>query len=440
MDGSVAVVRRHFFRQQNRVFVVVTIPRHKGDGHVLTQSQLAQIGRGAIGHHIATLQYIAGFDHRALVDIGGLVGAGEFHQIVNIHAHFAGCGFVIMHAHHNTVGIHIFHNTAATGHNRGGRVNRHSALDAGADHRFFRAQAGHCLTLHVGTHQGAVGIVMLQKRNQRSGHRYHLTGGHVHILHAVGRGHNGFAFFTTSYQVAGEHAVFIQRGIGLGNHIAAFFNGRQIIDFIAHLAICYTAVRRFQETVFIGARIHRQRIDQADVRAFRSFNRAHAAIMSGVHVAHLKAGALTGQTARTQGRYAAFVGDFGKRIGLIHKLAQLAGAEKFFNGGGNRFGINQIMRHQVFRFCLVQTLFHRALNTRQAAAELVFSELAHRAHTTVAQMVDVVHFAVTVAQFHQSGNRCHDVFYAQHKATFIGCTGKGFIQQAAIPRSRLRFA
>ena len=45
-----------------------------------------------------------------------------------------------------------------------------------------RAQAGHGLALHVGAHQGAVGVVMLQEGNQTGRHADHLARGDVDVL------------------------------------------------------------------------------------------------------------------------------------------------------------------------------------------------------------------------------------------------------------------
>ncbi|CNP95075.1 Uncharacterised protein [Neisseria gonorrhoeae] len=207
VNRSIAVVRSHFFGNQNRVFVVVTVPRHEGDGHILTQSQFAQIGGRAVGHQIAALQNIACFDSRTLVDVGRLIGTGEFNQIVNIDTHFAGSRFVVMDTDHNAVGIDILDHAASAGNDCSSRVNGNGTLDTGTDHRFFRTQTRHCLTLHVGTHQCAVRVIVFQERNQGCRNGYHLTGCHVHILDAVGRCHNGFAFFTTGNQIANQIAV-----------------------------------------------------------------------------------------------------------------------------------------------------------------------------------------------------------------------------------------
>ena len=158
-----------------------------------------------------------------------------------------------------------------------------------------------------------------------------------------------------------------------------------------------------------------------------------------MYVSHLKACTFASQTARAQCRYTAFMSYFRQWVGLIHKLAQLAGAEEFFNRGRNRFRIDQVMRHQVLRFCLVQTLFNCTFYTSQTAAELVFSQLTHRTNTTITQVVNIVYFTMTVTQFNQCSNGSNDVFNAQNVTAFFRCTSQSFVQQTAIPRVLLCF-
>ena len=82
--------------------------------------------------------------------------------------------------------------------------------------------------------------------------------------------------------------------------------------------------------------IHRERgevADEADVRAFRRLDRAHPAVVAGVHVTDLEAGARSREeTARAEGREAPLVREAGERVGLVHELAQLAGAEELLDG------------------------------------------------------------------------------------------------------------
>ena len=436
MDRGVAVVSYHLLGDQDRILEVVAVPRHEGDGHVLTQCQLADIGRGAVSHHVTTRNQVTYLHDRTLVDVGVLVGTGEFGQVVDVYTHFTGHGFFVVHAYHNTVRINVVHHTATTGDHGGTRIDSHIALDTGTHEGFFRAQARYGLTLHVGAHQGTVCIVMLQERNQRGRNGYHLAGRHVHVLYAVWRSQNGFAFFTASHQLVDQVTGFVQLGVGLGDHVAAFFDGGQVIDLVGYLAINDLAVRGFQETELVGTCVHGQRVDQTDVRAFRRFDRAHAAVVGRVYVTHFEAGAFAGQTTRAQGRYTALVGHFGQRVGLIHELRQLAGAEEFLDRGRNRLGVDQVMRHQVVGFSLVQTLFHGTLNTYQASAELVLGQFAYRTHTTVAQVIDIVHFATAVTQFAQDGNHGNNVFGRQHAVGHVTTVAELLTDQGLEPLRR----
>ena len=82
----------------------------------------------------------------------------------------------------------------------------------------------------------------------------------------------------------------------------------------------------------------RQVADEADVRTFGRLDRAHPAVVAGVHVTHLEAGPLTRQTTRAEGREATLVREPRERVRLVHELAQLARAEEFLDGRDHRAG------------------------------------------------------------------------------------------------------
>ena len=85
--------------------------------------------------------------------------------------------------------------------------------------------------------------------------------------------------------------------------------------------------------------------------------------MRDVHVAHLEAGALARQAARAQRGHAALVRDLGQRVGLVHELRQLRGAEELLQRGGDRLGVDQVVRHERILLGLAQALFHGLLDT-----------------------------------------------------------------------------
>ena len=413
VDRGVAVVGHHLLGDHHRVLEVVAVPGHERDQHVLPQGQLAEVGRCAVGDHVAGSQPVALGDNRTLVDVGVLVAAGVLDEVVDVHAHFARRGFLVVDADHHPVGIDVVDDTAAQRSDDRARVHRTGALDAGTNQRFLRTQAGHGLTLHVGAHQRAVRVVVLKERNQRGGHRHDLRRRHVDVLHAVGRDQLGLAVDAHRHQLAGQAAFLVQLGVGLSDDVAALFDGRQEVDLVGELLVLDLAVRGLQEAELVQAGIERQRVDQTDVRTFRRLDRADAAVVGRVHVAHLEAGTLTRQTARAQGRDTALVGDLRQRVGLVHELGQLAGTEELADGGADRLAVDQVMRQQVLGLGLAQTLAHGALDTHQTGTELVLGQLAHAAHATVAQVVDVVDLALAVAQVHQQLDDSNDVVVFQ---------------------------
>ena len=215
-------------------------------------------------------------------------------------------------------------------------------------------------------------------------------------------------------QVLGEAAARVHRRVRLRDCVAALFHGREIDHLVGDATVLDLAVGRLDEAVFVHPRIGRERIDQADIRAFRRLDRTDAAVMRRVHVAHLEAGAFARQTARTERRETPLVRDLGQRVGLVHELRELRGAEELAHRGGRRLGVDQVLRHDGVDIDRGHALLDRALHAQQADAVLVLHQLADRAHPAIAEMIDVVDLALAVAQIDQRADDGNDVFLAQH--------------------------
>ena len=69
-----------------------------------------------------------------------------------------------------------------TGHDDLAGVARGALFHAGADDRRLRLEERHGLALHVRTHERAVGVVMLEERDERRGDGDDLLGRDVHVL------------------------------------------------------------------------------------------------------------------------------------------------------------------------------------------------------------------------------------------------------------------
>ncbi|MNE16936.1 hypothetical protein D3C80_1098970 [compost metagenome] len=193
-----------------------------------------------------------------------------------------------------------------------------------------------------------------------------------------------------------------------------FFHRRQINNVVRYLAVDNLAVRAFDEAVLVDAGKSCKRVDQTDVRAFRRFNRADTAIMRWMHVADFEASTLTGQTTRSKSRKTALVSDFRKRVGLIHELRQLRGAEEFTYSRSSRLRVDQILRHDRVDFDRGHTFLDRTFHTQKTDAILIFHQLADRTDTTVTEIVDIVDFTTAIAQLNQHLDHSKDVFLAQN--------------------------
>jgi hypothetical protein len=103
----------------------------------------------------------------------------------------------------------------AAGGDRGAGVARDHAFHAGADERRFGAHQRHGLTLHVRAHQRAVGVVVLEERDQRRGDRHELLRRHVHEVDAIRRHLQHVAGMAAMTRSSVKLAVLVERHVGL---------------------------------------------------------------------------------------------------------------------------------------------------------------------------------------------------------------------------------
>ena len=319
-------------------------------------------------------------------------------------------------------------------------VHRDGALDAGADERLLRAQAGHRLPLHVRAHQRAVRVVVLEERDQRSGHRHDLRRRDVHVLDVLRRLQRELVLVAARHERIDELALLVEAGVRLRDHVVAFLDRGQELDLVRDLAVRDPPVRRLEKAVAVGARVQRERVDEADVRAFRRLDRAHPAVVRRVHVAHLEARTLAREAARSERRHAPLVRDLGERVRLVHELAQLRGPEELLDRRADRLGVDQIVRHQVVALGLRQPLLHRALDAHQPGPELVLGELADRPHPAVAEVVDVVDVAAAVAQLDHDADDREEVVVRERRGALRALRPDALARTGAPSRASARRA
>ena len=92
----------------------------------------------------------------------------------------------------------------------GAGIAGHNAFHAGADQRRIGAHQRHGLTLHVRAHQRAVGVIVLEERDQRRGDRNQLLGRHVHEVDAVAGQQHHVAGVAADDEVFGQVALVVE--------------------------------------------------------------------------------------------------------------------------------------------------------------------------------------------------------------------------------------
>ncbi len=422
VDRGQGVVLHQALGEDDRVLIVVALPRHERHEEVLAQGHLAAVGRGTVGDHRADLEPVAGADDDALVVAVALVGPGELHDPVGL------VGPVVV-GDADQVGRDLLDHAGLGRQDHVAGVERRAVLHAGPDQWGLRAHQRHGLTHHVGAHERAVGVVVLQERDQRRGGRHHLARGHVHVVDVRGRHEVDLAALGADQDaLLGEATVRLHRGVGLRDDELVLLVGRQVVHLVGHDALVDLAVGGLHEAERVDPPVGRQRADQTDVGTLRGLDRAHAAVVRRVDVTNLHAGTVTGQTTRAQRGQTTLVRQAGQGVVLVHELRQLRGAEELLDRGHHGADVDQGLRGDRFDVLRGHALADDALHAGQAGADLVLDELADVAQTAVAEVVDVVDLdahvhglaatrarqgRVTVVQGHEVLDRRDDVIDAQ---------------------------
>ncbi len=232
---------------------------------------------------------------------------------------------------------------------------------------------------------------MLEEGDHGGRDRHHLARRDVHVVDVVpGDVVDLSATAADQDAVLGEVEVLGQAGVGLGDDEAVLLVGGQVVDLVGDDAVGDPAVGRLDEAEGVDPAVGGERADQTDVRAFRRLDRAHAAVVRGVHVTDLEAGPLTRETTRAERRQTALVGETRERVVLVHELRQLAGAEELLDGGDDRPDVDQGLRRDRLDVLGGHALTHDTLHTGETRTDLVLDQLADVAQTAVAEVVDVV--------------------------------------------------
>src|SRR5260370_16366820 len=162
----------------------------------------------------------------------------------------------------------------------------------------------------------------------------------------------------------------------------------------------HSAIGRFYKSELVDPGKGAHRADEGDVRPFRCLDRTNWAIVRRVYVAHFEGCQVPAQTARSECGQSALVSQLGKRIRLIHELAQLRTPKEISNHRAESLRVDQLLRSHAVDVHIEErhTFLHETLGSRQTNAALVREQLANRTHPTAAEMVDVIQYPLTLPQ------------------------------------------
>jgi len=346
--------------------------------------------------------------------------------------------------HGDGASIHLGDDAVFLGDHHVGGVACGPGLDSGADERGLGTHQRHGLLLHVGAHERTVGVIVLEERNEGGADRHDLLRRHVHQLnlgglHQLDGGggteehvalqlqpevlqRRGLRRAAHQHTLVEEGAVFVEPGVGLGDGVELFLISGEPHDLAGGHAVGDLAVRGLDEAELVDPGVGGQGSDQADVWAFRGFDGAHAAVVAEVHVPHLEARTLTGQTAGAERRETATVGEARQRVHLVHELAQLGRSEELLDGGHHRADVDQRLWRDRLDVLGGHAFAHHPLHAAQADAHLVLDQLTHRANATVGEVVLVVQAVAGGArsQVEQVGGGGQQLHAGQHRQILVG--------------------
>ncbi len=177
VDRGVVVLADQLFGDEDRVLEVVTAPRHERDQNVAAEAELALLRARTVCDHLTLDDAIVLADDRLLVDAGVLVGALELRELIDVGADLTRelRGVVLaFDTDDDALGVDRVDDAVALGQDDGSGVAGGDALHTGTDERSLGDEQRHRLALHVGAHQRAVRVVVLEERNERCGDRDEL--------------------------------------------------------------------------------------------------------------------------------------------------------------------------------------------------------------------------------------------------------------------------
>ena len=294
VDRCIDIVFNQAFAHDNGILEVVTFPSHVGNDWVLSKRHFSIFHRRSVSDEIAFFNDIANFNKRALVVSSTWVWTTEFLDVVNVQ-------WTIFTTNFYLVSICVSNFTIILSNHSRSRVVGCLVFHTSTNVRCLRIDQWHSLTLHVGSHEGTVGVIVFQERNTCCRNGNYLFWWYVHVVNNISWILLVDPLVTSHDNFLSKCSIFIQTRISLCYSKFIFFIGCQPNDFVRDNT-CFTVnftVWCLNKTIFVQVPVRWQVVNQTDVRSFRCLDWTHTSVVSVVHVTHFISSAVTCQTARS---------------------------------------------------------------------------------------------------------------------------------------------
>src|SRR5712691_3118980 len=188
VDRGVHVLLDDALGQKDGVLEVVALPGHESHEHVAAQRHLAVVDGRPVRKDVAAVDVLAGLDLGAVVEARTLVRARELlKRVVSLGAAAVRLDDDLedrrrMHGLEVLRVCDVDDRARDVRDDHLARVLGCVVLDSGADQRRVHDQERHGLALHVGAHECAAGVVMLEEGDHGGRHRDDLLRRDIHVL------------------------------------------------------------------------------------------------------------------------------------------------------------------------------------------------------------------------------------------------------------------
>ena len=243
------------------------------------------------------------------------------------------------------------------------------------------------LTHHVTTHEGTVGIVVIEEGDERSGdgadlHRRYVD--EVYILSI----HDGEVRSVAALDLTVEERPVVTdiRSELRHRHILLSLGGVVLYAGLAEVGFTTIdlEVRSGEEAHVAHLGVDTEGGDQTDIGALRGLDRTETTVVGVVDVSHLKPCTITADTAGSESGETTLVGDLRQRIGLVHKLGQRVGPKEGIDHAADRLGIDQVNRGEDLIVPHIHTLTDRTGYASETDTKLLIELLTDGADAAVA--------------------------------------------------------